>query len=249
MILKSFNGIGDLLFTTPTLRIVKETYDSAVKVKVNTNHPSLLLNNPFVDEIGSNRDEGLFMSYPDPIHMKRPTQHHILTDWQLVCKEFGLTTPKPNLMPELYTERLPKRESIGVQTIMTGKYGGKKDWPYAKALVEKTGWEPIPKFPSVERLAKEISSYQLVVCPEGGIMHMATALGVPCVAIFGGFIDPEWTGYDANINLACRLPCSDDCYNHHPCKNSKKHECWRRITVSEVIKTVNLTLELGLCCR
>jgi len=242
VILKSFNGIGDLLFVTPTLRMIKETYNDAVKIKINTNHPGLVLHNPFVDEVGQEND-GLFLAYPDPIHLKQPTQHHILTDWELVCSNFNLTTPVPKLLPELFTKRKPKCKDVGVQVLMTGKYGGKKDWPHAQELVNRTGWEAIPRFRSVIDLAEHLSSYRIVICPEGGIMHMATALGIPCVAIFGGFIHPAWTGYQQNINLSCRLDCSDDCYNHHPCKNRFKHICWESIAVGDVISAARILFE------
>ena len=39
------------------------------------------------------------------------------------------------------------------------------------------------------------------VGPEGGLHHGAAAVGVPAVVLFGGFIPPAVTGYDAHVNL------------------------------------------------
>ena len=96
----SFNGIGDLLFVTPTLRVIKEAYPDSV-ITVNTNYPDLLINNPFVDNINAG-EGGVFLGYPDPIHQIWPVQHHIISDWKIVCRTYELDTEQPELRPELY---------------------------------------------------------------------------------------------------------------------------------------------------
>ena len=82
--IKSFNGIGDLLFVTPTLRRIKEAYGSKAHISVITNHPILLFKNPFVDSLGTDSVEDshlfTFLGYPDPIHGFDPTKHHIESD-------------------------------------------------------------------------------------------------------------------------------------------------------------------------
>ena len=108
IVIKSFNGIGDLLYATPSFPVIKKANHNA-RIIVNTNYPQLLEGNPHV-EIG-NTKEGVFLGYPDVIHRKQPTQHHILSDWQIVCKEYGLVTDTPALKPEIYMD-LPKREGL-----------------------------------------------------------------------------------------------------------------------------------------
>lgn len=41
----------------------------------------------------------------------------------------------------------------------------------------------------------------LYIGPEGGMHHGAAAVGIPAVVLFGGFIPPKVTGYDAHTNL------------------------------------------------
>ena len=62
--------------------------------------------------------------------------------------------------------------------------------------------------------AAAVASARACVLPEGGLHHAAAALGVRAVVIFGGYISPATTGYDAHVNFftggeACgrRTPC------------------------------------------
>ena len=237
IVIQSFNGIGDLLMVTPTLKVIKEKYGDEISITVNTNYPELLFRNPYVDYIGRER-QGVFLGYPDPIHLKQPTQHHIYTDWEIVCNHYGITTERPELRPQLFLTPLKKIQHVGgvaIQNIFTNKYGRKKIWPYAAHLSILTGWPYIPKFKDLSELRSFIFGKDLIICVEGGIHHLAAALGTPAVVIYGGFIKPEWTGYSYQANIVNRLDCSDACYNHHSCKNKEKHKCWKDITVNNVI--------------
>jgi hypothetical protein len=121
ILIKSFNGIGDLLFATPSLRVIKIAYPNS-KIILNTNHPSLLQNNPFIDKIGTN-NEGVFLGYDDPIHCKHPTTHHIYADWKIICSAYNLETPPPELKPEIYFDFKSKdRTGVGVQTMHKGHW-------------------------------------------------------------------------------------------------------------------------------
>ena len=225
IVIKSFNGIGDLLFVTPAIHVIKQTYPNR-RLVVNTNRPSLLENNPWVDEVGT-RNKGVFLLYTAPDSGCLPLQHHIITDWEIVCREYGLKTPPPELRPELYIEDLPlAREVIGVQTLHKGQYHRKRVWPGFDELARRPGFEAIPEITKGDKmkgLVKKIASYKAVVCGEGGVSHIAAALHKPAVVLFGGFSDPEWTGYPDHINLTSVVDCMH-CFNLKPCKNNFK--CW-----------------------
>lgn len=244
--IKSFNGIGDLLFVTPTLKMVKTSYPQ-IKIKVNTNFPALLSHNPYVDEIGM-VDEGLFLGYPDPIHCIEPKQHHILSDWEIVTNHFDLVTPPPQLRPEIYCRNGYRKIpgiGIGVQMEHKGQWGGKKVWPYCEDLVRQVSCaghmiSPIPHLPSLIELVAFIAGLRLVVCCEGGVHHIARAVGTPAIVIFGGMINPEWTGYKTQLNLTNKKECSY-CWNPSPCVAN--HECMREITVEQVIEAIHGMLE------
>ena len=51
-----------------------------------------------------------------------------------------------------------------------------------------------------------------------GFMHLATALGVPSITLFGGVEDPVVGGYSENPNMTVDLPCAP-CWLPKPCDN------------------------------
>ena len=235
IIIKSFNGIGDLLFLTPTLRVIKKAYPDS-KIVVNTNRPSLLKNNPFVDVIGS-KNEGIFLGYTAPDTGRLPNQHHILEDWKIVCKAYDLKTERPLLVPELYTGQISiKKDIIGVQVLHKRNYHSKRVWPHFEALANQKGFEAIPEITTGDKMlgiVKAVSEYKNVVCAEGGISHIRAALGLPAVVLFGGFSDPNWTGYDFHKNITSDVDCKH-CYNLSPCK--KSFICWDEFSLDSIKK-------------
>lgn len=242
--IKSFNGIGDLLFLTPSLRVIKKSHLNSTLI-INTNYPELLKYNPYVDELGT-EDIGLFLGYDDPIHLKHPNKHHIYSDWLIICRKYQLNTYLPLLKPEIYLEpewKKPGCEGIGVQTIHANYWHNKKVWPYFQSLcdlypcIAETYLKPIPMFPSVIDLVKHIASLKLVVCAEGGISHIARAMGTPAIVLYGGFAKPEWNGYKEQTNL-CNYPQCGPCYNPNPCTGKFDRECFDKFTAAFVANKI-----------
>lgn len=241
VVIKSFNGIGDLLFVTPTIRRLKEAYPDVV-VRVNTNFPALLKGNPYIDMIGT-INEGVFLGYPDPIHRKNPTKHHIYSDWDIVENALQAKIPKPHLKPEIYIEPTTKikRSGVGVQVMHKGHWHKKKVWPWFEELSTMEGFEPIPKVKNVVDLVNLIASYNAVVCAEGGISHIARAVDTPAVVVFGGFADYHWSGYIEHYNLTNEYWCSY-CYNPDPCKEKIERKCLREIKIEDVLNAVDIEI-------
>lgn len=52
--------------------------------------------------------------------------------------------------------------------------------------------------------AAVLSVARAAILPEGGLHHVAAAVGCPAVVIFGGFISPEVTGYSQQTSLFWR---------------------------------------------
>jgi hypothetical protein len=239
---KSFNGIGDLLFATPTFRRIKEVYPDSI-IRVNTNFPALLYKNPFVDEVNTTGKEGVFLGYADPIHCKYPTKHHIIADWEIICEAHGIQTPAPKLKPEIhYNLTQPQNGKVGVQTIHKGHWHAKKVWPKFRELLRYPEFEEIPHVPNIEYLVKTINEYSAVVCAEGGISHIARALGIPAVVLYGGFASPKWNGYKEQVNICNEKHCSF-CYNPKPCNNRIERLCMKEITLSQVFRAVEGVLK------
>lgn len=243
IIINSFNGIGDLLFVTPTIARMKKTYGDRVHISVHTNYPMLLEGNPYVDNIQVKKHaDGIFLGYPDPIHGKWPNTHHIYSDWQIVQKATGLECTMPELKPELYCHHdEPTHGQIGVQVLHKGHWDGKKVWPKFDELSKRDGFFPIPHFSGTTKildLVQYIQRAKLVVCAEGGISHIARAVETPAIVIYGGFASPKWNGYEDHVNITNEKHCSF-CYSPRPCDNEVHKICMKEITVEQVIRAAN----------
>lgn len=244
VVIKSFNGIGDLLFVTPTLKKIKEIYPNT-HITVNTNYPTLLANNPYIDKIGK-ENNGLFLGYPDPIHAVNPTMHHIQFDYRIIKKFYRLKKlpsflTDEEMSPEIYLNKSKeKNNKIGVQVHHKGHWNKKKIWPYFSELCSQNPdiFEPILLCSSMPNLIKHISSFKEVVCAEGGISHIAKALNIPATVIYGGFAKPKWNGYKDHNNICNVLPCSY-CYNPFPCvSKNRERECMHNISIEYVLGQV-----------
>lgn len=92
----------------------------------------------------------------------------------------------------------------------------------------------IPAALPLRQFMAVLARCQLLICNESGPMHIATALGVPVVAIFGA-MDPAWSGPLGEKNRLvirrgfwCR-PCFDRCIFDQP-------YCLRAIPANEVLE-------------
>lgn len=243
IIIKSFNGIGDLLFVTPSLKKIREYYPQ-LRILVNTNYPELLENNPYVDKIGK-KNKGLFLGYPDPIHCVNPLCHHILSDYKIIKEFYNLTMlphtlTEDEISPSIYFSfKKTKVNKIGVQILHKGQWNKKKVWPYFSDLIKSNPqlFESIPKCNSIQELTSVVASYKGIICTEGGISHLAKATNTPAIVIYGGFANPEWNGYRSQVNICCKMECSY-CYNSYKCVSKKEErECMRNISISHITTT------------
>lgn len=65
----------------------------------------------------------------------------------------------------------------------------------------RLGYARFGEMPSFRHACAVLALARAAVLPEGGLHHAAAALGVPTVVIYGGYISPEVTGYDTQVNL------------------------------------------------
>ncbi|MBI9072005.1 MAG: hypothetical protein JEY94_10420 [Melioribacteraceae bacterium] len=91
---------------------------------------------------------------------------------------------------------------------------------------------------NIRESAAVIKNSMFFIGLEGGLMHLAKAVGAKAVILYGGFIKPEISGYDGFINLYNNVHCS-------PCFNSNKPhsicetmECFDGITPEYVYNTL-----------
>jgi ADP-heptose:LPS heptosyltransferase len=93
---------------------------------------------------------------------------------------------------------------------------------------------------SIARLAALFKSFDLLLCHDSGPMHLATAVGLPVVALFSSQNINEWRPLGAgNIALQPPLPCVN-CVAPGVCKpdNSYQNYCVRNITTERVLTAI-----------
>jgi ADP-heptose:LPS heptosyltransferase len=90
-------------------------------------------------------------------------------------------------------------------------------------------------------LAAAIKRLKLLICNDGGPMHMAVALGVSTVSVFGPVDEKEYGPYPPDKrhivvgkDLSCR-PCYKN-FRFPGCSNERR--CLEDITVDEVYRKV-----------
>jgi ADP-heptose:LPS heptosyltransferase len=91
-------------------------------------------------------------------------------------------------------------------------------------------------------VAALLESADAFVGQESGMAHLATALGVPSVVIFTGYVPPDVFGYPQNLNLTPDLPyapcwCADGC---PPCRGEI---CTRAVQPEAVLRSLLEVLE------
>mgnify|MGYP000854157144 CR=1 FL=1 len=93
---------------------------------------------------------------------------------------------------------------------------------------------------SLRELAAVLKKAKLFVGIDSGVMHMASALDVPTVAIFGP-TDPRYSGPQNNRSLVVRkdLPCSP-CYLREDCSHRR---CLEELDAASVVESCRRVLE------
>lgn len=119
--------------------------------------------------------------------------------------------------------------SAGYRVVQFG-YGGKHRVPSAELV----------STPSFRQALAILARAKLAILPEGGLHHGAAAVGVKAVVLFGGFIPPAVTGYDAHSNLTGGV---DACGSLNPCQHCL--DAMKRITVDDVLSAANGMLGNG----
>ncbi|MDP2929033.1 MAG: glycosyltransferase family 9 protein [Candidatus Omnitrophota bacterium] len=105
---------------------------------------------------------------------------------------------------------------------------------------------------NLKELAAVMSELKLLVCNDGGPLHMAVALGVKTVSIFGPVDEVVYGPYPPDVkhvvvkkDLPCR-PCYKD-FRFAGCSNNRK--CMEDITVNEVYDSVSMSLRGAIATK
>lgn len=159
----------------------------------------------------------------------------------LIAVNIGATRPQKRWFAESFAQTLDGLHDIAV--VLVG--AGAEDTQMAEDILRRTQSSPINLVgkTKVKALAAVLRRCDLLISGDSGPMHLATAVGTPCVALFGS-TDPSVTGpfdeYSEAIykNLSCS-PCG----NHPTCNG--RYDCLREITPEEVVLAARRLLRIS----
>ncbi len=120
--------------------------------------------------------------------------------------------------------------------------GWETDEPHARAIAAlmKNEATVLTGHLDLRRTLGLLAHARLLITIDSGPMHLAAALGVPQVALFGA-TDPQITGpLDTRAGVVYKPPTCNPCYLR-VCPLDRR--CWKAITVGEVFQAVSRLLE------
>lgn len=126
--------------------------------------------------------------------------------------------------------------------------GGEEEWLEGQMVMEACGGRGVNYAGrlTISETAKVISQCDLAVMNDSGLMHVADALGIPLITLFGPTLitknRPFFT--KKGIVLGSSLPCAP-CQGKDLFFSCSDYECMRGIKVERVMKAV----ERVLCCK
>lgn len=240
-------GLGDVLMCTPALYAAWQR-NPQLKITFYANYQEILKGLPFIHQIYHYKQappHAIRFSYE---HLLPPPRHiaHIFADQIGI----DLQDVRPHcVVDEAVLQQLKTRIPQGLPLITiqrrASSHTPNKNWPdaYWDALInllqpdyfvieigqEKTAEQPRQEKnyfdwrgqTSLPELVALIKLADLHVGPVSSPMHIAAAVGTPCVIIYGGYEKPVCSQYEGHIQLYTDLPCSP-CWLRTPCPYEKK---------------------------
>lgn len=153
----------------------------------------------------------------------RPTRYVILHP--------GASTPVRNWTEDGWVDLARRTVADGAVPVLTG-LGPEQDAVTAAIAEAVPGAVDLCSRVSWRELVALIGDATTVYCVETSVGHLAGALGVPSVAIYGGMQNPvQWKPVGRRVGLVTHeLPCSP-CFKREGCEHMS---CLRKITIDDV---------------
>lgn len=257
-------GLGDALFVSTITHEIK-TRSPSTRVAVETHWPQLFYNNPSVDAVfpAGNRPRGdaVNVVYEDP--WPPPRQHVLQTICERVgIPDPALRTyyyPTDDERRRARQIRPFSSRPLVVVHPFSGFFAARsKQWDFGhwsrfleilppEIETVRFGGVEEPATPTERPNHREmvgmdqrlfaaiLESADAFVGQESGLAHLATALGVPSVVLFTGYVPPDVFGYPQNVNLVPDLPYAP-CWEKDGCPPCKAEICTRQIQPETVLE-------------
>jgi lipopolysaccharide heptosyltransferase II len=158
----------------------------------------------------------------------------------LICLHPGASWPAKRWFPERFAELADLlRAKLGAEVLVSGGPADNE----TTAAVLRHAHAPVRVLSALplRQLAAVLSHCAVVVSNDAGPMHIAAALGVPTIGIFGPGEENIWFPYDdASGHRALRkdVPCHPCRMDFCPREGAGYMECMKLLTVAEVFDAV-----------
>ena len=252
-------ALGDDLLMSLVLPALKEKYPDK-KIVVEARWVDFFQNNPYVDwvtdkhfkttkrhlkpkyAIDENTKDSIYKQFMQSIGLQGKAAPQLyLTDTEIQQARDKYDFPYIVICPVGKVKFSANRKEWGLEKfqklrdLMPGyrfiQIGLKTD-PLLKNVNDARGL-------AVRQSAALIKNGILFIGLEGGLMHLAKAVGKKSVIIYGGFLRPEISAYEENLNISNLVdcsPCFHSAYPHEPCETMK---CMAEITPQMVYEEIN----------
>ena len=253
-------GIGDALWLTALAKNFKHQRPKDEFIPV-TSHPEIFKYNPDIytsltfeedNEIGDGEKVGLNFD----------VKTHAIDGY---CKQLGLSPPfiRRNFIYltekeiEVASRKLHSSLRIIAVQSQAGPWTRNKDWIHERfeevityfrsggyrclqigGDEDKRLGECVDFFGSVREVAALMSRCKLFIGPVSAGMHIASAVGIPAVIVFGGREDPNVITLENHFPIYTKMECSP-CWRVEPCQNKT---CMENIYSHTVIEMAELIL-------
>ncbi|NTY62222.1 glycosyltransferase family 9 protein [Mycolicibacterium sphagni] len=143
----------------------------------------------------------------------------------------GASTEVKNWTEDGWAEIARRAISAGALPVLTG-LGTEQDALTARIVAEVPGALSLSSKVSWQQLVALISDAHTVYCVDTSVGHLASAVGVPCVVIYGGMeLYAQWKPVGSRVAIVRQdLPCSP-CFQKTGCEHMS---CLRSITAEQV---------------
>ncbi|EHB56269.1 glycosyl transferase family 9 [Mycolicibacterium rhodesiae JS60] len=143
----------------------------------------------------------------------------------------GASTEVKSWTEDGWAEIARRAISAGALPVLTG-LGAEQDALTARIAAEVPGALSLSSRVSWHQLVALISDAHTVYCVDTSVGHLASAVGVPCVVIYGGMeLYAQWKPAGSRVAIVRQdLPCSP-CFQKKGCE---RMSCLRSITADQV---------------
>lgn len=247
------NALGDGLATTPVLREYKRRRPEENVRVYQPSMPALFQNNKYLNR--GNHENGRRLHLPTSLAGRISASYaHVIN------RDLGLDLGTFDDTPELFLTDEERAQGFGVSTDKSVAINAEANWSTRRwsyfaelaTMLLARGWSvyhvgadgtpPLPCTRSfhnklkIRESAALLSRVGRVVCNDTGLMHLAAAVGTPCVTIFG-YIRGEDRAYRTTRVVQAPTPCAAEC-RFTRCEKSDRCSRLDLLSVREVFAEV-----------